>query len=81
MPTYPVLEPLKHDGQAYAPGDSVEMDAKAARELLLLGVLGPAAKAAAKTAAKAETKAEAKPEDQAPAKDDEGAGQGEGEEK
>jgi hypothetical protein len=53
MPSYLVKEPLKHDGQGYAPGDSVEMDAKAARELLGLGVLGPVTK----TKAKAEDKA------------------------
>lgn len=57
MPTYPVIQPLKHDGAAYAPGDAVEMDAKAARELLLLGVLGkPSALAKAAPAPKAEAK-------------------------
>lgn len=48
MPTYPVIQPLKHNGQSYAPGDAAEMDAKAAKDLLLLGVLGPATKVAAK---------------------------------
>lgn len=46
MPTYCVKEPLKHDGKTYAPGETVDMEAKAARELLTLGVLGPAVKAA-----------------------------------
>jgi len=61
MPQYPVNEPLKHDGQAYAPGDTVDMDAKAAKPLLALGVLGPAVKVAAKPDAKvkAEDKAAA----------------------
>jgi hypothetical protein len=58
MPQYSVNEPLKHDGQAYAPGDTVEMDAKAAKALLALGTLGPAVKAAAKT----EPKAKASPD-------------------
>jgi len=59
MPTYPVNEPLKHDGQGYGPGETVEMDAKAAKELLALGALGPAIKATAKAEPKA--KAESKP--------------------
>lgn len=45
MPLYPVLEPLRRNGSRYAPGGSVEMDAKEARELLRLGVIGPAPKA------------------------------------
>jgi hypothetical protein len=53
MPQYSVNEPLKHDGQAYAPGETVEMDAKAAKPLQALGVLGPVVKAAAKAEAKA----------------------------
>jgi hypothetical protein len=39
MPQYQVLEPLRHDGALYLPGDAVEMEAKEARELLTLGVL------------------------------------------
>lgn len=53
MPSYIVKEPLKHDGTAYAPGETVDMDAKAAEELLALGVV---AEAADKTEAKGKGK-------------------------
>ncbi len=43
MPSYIVKEPLKHNGKSYAPGESVEMDAKGAKELLLLGVVAEGA--------------------------------------
>lgn len=39
MPSYIVKEPLKHDGKTYAPGSSVELDAKDARELIDIGAL------------------------------------------
>lgn len=81
MPSYPVMEPLKHNGEDYGPGDSVEMDAKAAKDLLLLGVLSPATKASTKTTTKAESKTETKPEDESPAKGGDGSGQAEGEKK
>jgi len=56
MPTYLVNEPLKHDGEGYGPGETVEMDAKAAKELLALGVLGAPTKAKAEPKAKADSK-------------------------
>ncbi|OIO04836.1 MAG: hypothetical protein AUJ49_02100 [Desulfovibrionaceae bacterium CG1_02_65_16] len=71
MPIYPVIEPLKHDGQSYGPGDTVDMDAKAAKELLALGVIGPAVKAQAKADAKTKT------EDKAPAAGADAASSGE----
>lgn len=85
MPLYIVIEPLKHDGQSYAPGETVEMDAKAAREVLKLGVLALAPKAAAQTAAQAKAEAEkAKADAKAGAKAEEsgkasGEGSGDGE--
>ena len=39
MPKYPVKSPLKHDGNDYAEGDTVEMKAAAAKELIAIGVL------------------------------------------
>lgn len=56
MPQYSVNEPLKHDSQSYGPGETVEMDAKAAKELLALGVLGATTKAKAEPKAKADSK-------------------------
>ena len=42
MPKYPVKQKLRHDGKKYAAGDTVEMDAKAAKRLAALGVLDEA---------------------------------------
>ena len=69
MPQYLVTEPLKHNGQSYGPGsdqDTVEMEAKAARELLKLGVLVLAPKtAAAQPKSQGKPKPEEKPKDEA----------------
>lgn len=62
MPQYSVLEPLKRNGQGYAPGDTVEMEPREARELLALGVLAPAPKAAPQTKPEAKGKSDAKDE-------------------
>lgn len=47
MPKYPVKGPLKYNGDDYAEGDTVEMSAKEAKELVAIDVLGEAAKEAA----------------------------------
>lgn len=79
MPVYTINEPLKHNGTAYAPGETVEMEPKAARELLALGVLAPAAKVEAKAGPKPAAKLEAKVEAKADStpKDDTKPGEGE----
>ena len=41
--TYPVLSPLRHDGQLYAEGDTIALTESAAETLIALGVLGEAA--------------------------------------
>lgn len=51
MPEYIVKEPLRFDGEQYAPGDPVEMTAKQAGELLAIGVLEAGAKGKASRAA------------------------------
>lgn len=42
MPSYLVKEPLLHDGTRYAPEDTIELEAKAARDLVRQGVIEPA---------------------------------------
>lgn len=42
MPRYEVLSPLRFDGEAFEPGDTVEMTAKAAAELVTRNVLARA---------------------------------------
>lgn len=61
MPNYIVKEPLKHDGESYALGDPLELDAKTGKELLALGAVEVAK--IAKTEAK--PKPDAKPKDEA----------------
>jgi hypothetical protein len=40
MPKYTVKEPLRFNGEPYAPGATVEMAAKQAEELIAIGALG-----------------------------------------
>lgn len=37
--TYLVIDPVRHDGQDYAPGGTIELDAKAAGALLAVGAI------------------------------------------
>lgn len=41
MAKYKVLQPLRHDGEPYAPGADVDMPPKAASQLVAAGVLAP----------------------------------------
>lgn len=52
MPEYIVKEPLRHNGEQYAPGDPVEMTAKQAKELVDIGVLEAGAAASPSKATK-----------------------------
>ena len=38
---FAVLEPLRHNGERYEPGETVEMTARDARDLLIMGVIKP----------------------------------------
>lgn len=58
MPTYTVKSPLRHDGELYAEGDSVEMAAKTAKPLLEAGVLTEEAKAKVSTETTAQDEGE-----------------------
>jgi len=44
MPKYKVIEPLNHDQQEFAPGDTVEITAELAAPLQAVGVIGEAIK-------------------------------------
>lgn len=52
--TYTVLDPVDHDGQPYAVGDSIELDEGAAPALLAAGVVGGGTSAKAAAAPKAD---------------------------
>ena len=39
-PSYQVLEPIKYNGQRYAPGQTIMLDARTAAELRPYGVIG-----------------------------------------
>jgi hypothetical protein len=41
LATYTVIEPLRHDGVDYAPGDTIDLDAVAAAPLKAAGVIEP----------------------------------------
>lgn len=69
MPEYIVKEPLRYDGEQYAPGDTVEMTAKQAGELIDIGVLEAGAKGKASTAAAKDLVGGDKGEPRANAKD------------
>lgn len=67
MPSYLVKEPLLHDGQKYAPEETIELEAKAARDLVRQGVIEPA-----KPEPKPKTETKPDPKDGAKPKDGEG---------
>jgi hypothetical protein len=57
---YPVLDNLHHDGEAYAPGDTVELTDEQAEPLRWLRVIGsPLTEKPAKTADDKKAKADA----------------------
>jgi hypothetical protein len=53
MAGYPVIEPLRHDGRDYAPGDVVELTDEQAEPMRQSGVIGEALPDAAVKPAKA----------------------------
>ncbi len=81
---YIVQEPLRHDGEDFPVGSTIEIGSKAAASLVAAGVLiEPAtakAKAEAEAQAKAEAEAQAKAEAEAQAKAEAEAQSGEGKE-
>lgn len=46
MPKYEVKSPIKHDGDLYEIGEPIELTTKAAKPLIDLGAIAPAAPAA-----------------------------------
>ncbi len=40
MTRHTVLSPLRHDGQTYAEGDTVELTSEQAQSLMIIGVVG-----------------------------------------